>query len=72
MHHRLAVGHLADQGRVDRLAATHRIGNQHIRIRSGDVGLDAQHQARWKNIIIASLQPDEKAAGSGHEIKIEG
>jgi hypothetical protein len=71
VHDRLAVGHLAVQGQVDRLAAAHRIGNQHVRIRSTGVSLKSQHQARWSNVVVSALQPKEIAAGASHEIEIE-
>ena len=56
---RLAVGHLASQGRGDRLTAAHGIGYLHIRIRERYVGLEAQHHARRKDVVVATLKPGQ-------------
>lgn len=71
MDDRLSVDHLAGQGRGDRLTATHGKGYLHVRIRKASVGLETQHPARLKNVIIPTLQSGEIAARSAHEIEIE-
>ena len=69
--HRLAVGHLAGQWRDHRLAATYRIGDQHVRIRKAGIGFEAQQPVRRKNMVVTALQTGDVAARSRHEIEIE-
>ncbi len=68
---RLAIGHLADRGRRNGLAALDRVRHHHVGVREADIALDAQHHARRQHVIVSALQSQHVAAGAGHEIEIE-
>src|SRR5579863_9973229 len=72
INHRLAIGHLAGEGRVYELDAAHREGNRYVRIGERRIGFPTEQQVRLEDAIISALHAGEVTARSAHEIEIEG